>query len=231
MFGMENIKILFPERFRLDFAFYPIIILLTTFFVLLVIGLRRGIKTFVSGKKNDSPDSNSLIKSLCFVQIICLLSAVLTVFVYDHPHLRPYKIGWEIGVGFTIALAVLIFTIGPTILREIDYLLFILGEIPGFLFGIFKGRDFRPGCMVVQTIRKNSTNPGPRARTLRPETHGDYIDYVVDKFRRVVSVASGQVTVITRRGKLLQLKINDPTLRKAGLLERIRYYNKFPAKH
>jgi hypothetical protein len=230
MLNLENIKVLLPERFRLDFTFYPIVILLITFIVFLVIGLRRGIKTFVNGKKEDPENNNNLIRNLCSIQIICLLTAALSIYVYEHPSMGFYKIGWEIGIAFAIAMAVLFFMIGPAILRKVDYILFIFGEIPAFVYGLFKGRDFRPGSMVVQTVRKHSSNPGPRAREVCPETHGDYIDYVVDKFRRVVSVASGEVTVITRRGKLVRLKVSDPTLRKARLFERIRYRDKFPQK-
>jgi hypothetical protein len=56
------------------------------------------------------------------------------------------------------------------------------------------------------------------------------VDYLVDKFRRVVAVDADQVTLMTRKRKLLQVNMNDPSLRKARLFERIRYRAKFPPK-
>jgi len=232
MHDVETIRVIFPEAFRGDFAFYPIIIIAVSVIILLILGLWRGIKTYVAGMQDEISDSDSkgLIRALCILQMVCLLSIAVSVFVHKHPHVRPGGMEWEVGFGFFFALAMLIFMIGPAVLQKVDYVLFLVGEIPAFLYGLTNGRNFRPGCRVVQTVQKHSRTPGPRAKEIHPQAHGDYIDYVVDKFRRVVAVGSDAVTVLTRRGKVLRLKASDPMLRKAGLIESLHYYNKFPPK-
>ncbi len=232
MFSIENIKLLLPSQLQGNFTFYPILILSVSLLISLAIGLHRGICVYISGRKDNLPefDDNPFVTGLCVLQLACLLSVILSVFYYHFPQFKPGGISWEIGMGFGIATSVFILMTGITVIKKVNQLLLLIGVMPPFVYGFLKGRNFRPMEMVVQTVQKHSRVPEPGAKSLNPERHGDYIDYVVDKCRRVVSVGSGKVTIVTRGGKLVQIPTSTPILRKPGLLERLRYYKKFPPK-
>ncbi len=232
MASLENIKILLPENLRGDFAFYPMIILAVTVVLLLACGLYEGFKKYGRGMAANFQDERAsrFLGGLCFVQTLCLLLIVLSVFSYYKPTIQPGGYESELGVGIAVTMGAFAFLVFPAILKLADSLFFLLAEVPGIVFGFSRAACFRPGCVVVQTVQKHSRNPGPRAREVRPEKHGDYIDYVVDKFRRVLAVRKGKITLVTRRGKLLNVRIDDPLLRKPSLFERLKFYRKFPPK-
>lgn len=90
-------------------------------------------------------------------------------------------------------------------------------------------RLFRPGDWVIYRKTKHTTSPGRRAQEVEPEVRGEMYTYKVDKFWTVASeVADGVVEVKTRRGKVHRVRANDPNLRRANLIERILYGNRFP---
>jgi len=85
------------------------------------------------------------------------------------------------------------------------------------------------GDGVVYRKQKVSTHPSPRAYEIRPAGQGDTYSYFVDKFWTVESVLrDGRILVTTRTNKHHCLRPDDPNLRKAGLVARLRYRNRFP---
>lgn len=230
MTTLMNLIAMFPETLSGVFSFYPAVILILTVFILFITGLRLGLRHHGSKIIPPDEDTAGLIARLSILQTVCLLLIILSLFAYVNPWLTPGGLKSEVGIGFAIAAATVIFLAAPAVFNFLDRAFVILGEVIIFLYDYSRTRNFEPGCMAVQTVQKHSPSPGPRARDITPEKHGDYVDYIVDKFRRVVSVGRGEVTLITRRGKLVRMKISDPRLRKPGLIERLRYYGKFPSR-
>ena len=86
------------------------------------------------------------------------------------------------------------------------------------------------GSRVIYRKPKHSADPGPRASGVSPARHGDTYSYYVDKLWVVVGIPGpDRIVVETRRGKRLTLSSDDPNLRTAGLLDRIRYWGRFPS--
>ena len=74
-----------------------------------------------------------------------------------------------------------------------------------------------------------SDHPGPRAENVHPSPHGEDYSYVVDKFWTVSAVyEDGTIDAVTRTGKLHHLKEDDPLLRKASVVEKMRFKDRFP---
>jgi len=108
-------------------------------------------------------------------------------------------------------------------------------------FALLVAHDFLPtirtaarmnvqvGDAIVYRKQKVSTRPGPRAYAVRPAGQGDTYSYFVDKFWTVENVLrDGRIVVMTRTKKHHYLRSDDPNLRKAGLIVRLRYRNRFP---
>ena len=88
------------------------------------------------------------------------------------------------------------------------------------------------GDGVVYRKQKESANPGPRAYDIHRTEKGDTYRYFVDKFWTVENVyRDGRVLVTTRTGKHHFLQPDDPNLRKAGLMVRLRHRSRFPDLH
>lgn len=88
---------------------------------------------------------------------------------------------------------------------------------------------FRPGDRVVFEKEKHSTSPGPRAREIRPETHGDGYYYRVDKYWIVTGIRDdGRLVLETRRGKRHVIEPDHKNLRHASLLEKWLHADRFP---
>lgn len=229
---LQNIRMMFPEFVRGELGFYSLMFVLFSLITLFAAGIIYGIRRAGALAKDELTDiqDSRLIAGVSIIQSICVLSLILTwafefIFVSDYPSvMTESKIGFALTTG-AVGLMVL-----PFIFKKLDYALFDLGFVPIYFFKLLTGRIFKPGEMVVQTVQKHSRVPGPRAKSVRPEQNGDYIDYLVDKFRRVVSVGNEKVTVITRRGYLVTIKKNDPMLRRAGLMECLKYHDKFPER-
>lgn len=85
------------------------------------------------------------------------------------------------------------------------------------------------GDTIIYRKQKYSTHPCPRAYDIHPTTQGDDYTYFVDKFWTVENVLrDGRVLVTTRTHKHHYLQPNDPNLRRAGFIARLRYRNRFP---
>lgn len=85
-----------------------------------------------------------------------------------------------------------------------------------------------PGDPVIFTVTKHGTRPGPRAKAIRPESRGEAYLYHVDKFWTVTENRDGQVTLMTRRGKVHRVAAQDPHLHRANWWQRLIYRNRFP---
>jgi len=102
------------------------------------------------------------------------------------------------------------------------------------LFGTHRGQ--RPaiakvgvGDPIVYHKQKVSTHPGARARQIHPAENGDYYYYLVNKYWTVAGVLDdGRIVARTRTNKRHYLSPDDPNLRKARLIERLRHGRRFP---
>ena len=79
---------------------------------------------------------------------------------------------------------------------------------------------FSLGDWVIYRKQKRSARPGPRAQIVGVAEKGDSYAYLVDKYWVVVQVTPGRVTVRTRKGKLHEIEMEDPRLRRANWWER-----------
>jgi hypothetical protein len=87
-----------------------------------------------------------------------------------------------------------------------------------------------PGDLLIYRKPKVSSQPGPRARNIQRTENGDVYCYEVDKFWTVANVLDdGRLLAVTRTGKEVYLNLEDERLRKARLIERLRYRRRFPA--
>ena len=85
------------------------------------------------------------------------------------------------------------------------------------------------GDRLIYRMQKVSTKPSPRAYNIHPASEGDTYSYFVDKYWTVKTVGrDGGFSIVTRTGKLRQLQPGDPNFRRAGLIKRVRYANRFP---
>jgi|SRR6476620_3230364 len=98
------------------------------------------------------------------------------------------------------------------------------------LFGrpLFHAR-FRPGAPIVYRMQETSSCPSPDAIDVYPSEHGESYDYLANKYWRVEEVLEdGSIVALTPLMEHHYLRRNDPNLRKANLIERLRYANRFP---
>ncbi len=71
--------------------------------------------------------------------------------------------------------------------------------------------------------------PGPDARDVHPAERGDLYNYLTRKYWRVEKVLQdGRIVAVTPLMEHHCLRRDDPNLRKANLLERLRYGARFP---
>jgi hypothetical protein len=90
-------------------------------------------------------------------------------------------------------------------------------------------RRFEVGDHVVYRKAKISASPGPRAKRVRPAAHGEDYVYAVDKFWTVSAIVDEEtIELVTRRGKVHQVRVDDPMLRKAGPLCYWLWRSRFP---
>ena len=119
-------------------------------------------------------------------------------------------------------------------------LLFALVGAPVFL-ALLLAKEFLPmihrdagphlevGDGIVYRMQKVSTHPSPRAYEVHPAGQGDTYSYFVDKFWTVENVLDdGRILVTTRTRKRHCLRVDDPNLRKAGFVARLRHWKRFP---
>jgi len=139
----ENLRNLLPDKFKGDFAFYPILFLVLSFFICFLCGLICGIfywliddtkKTIKHKKKLFDFDDDSGM-AFIVLQTIFFICVVFSSFLYEYPSMkRPGGGLAEIGLAYAMVFmffAMLI--IGSIISIFLDALFFGLGILPGFL--------------------------------------------------------------------------------------------------
>ena len=79
--------------------------------------------------------------------------------------------------------------------------------------------SFVPGDRVIYRLQKSSPRPGPRAEQVYAFPNGEGYSYIVLKAWTVAKlVGDDGLDVVTRSGKHRILRVNDPHLRRAGVL-------------
>lgn len=93
---------------------------------------------------------------------------------------------------------------------------------------MIKGR-LAVGDHVVYRKQKVSSHPGAHAHAIDPAPRGEEYVYLVDKLWTVVEVRDdGRFVAITRRGKRHVVDQADPNVRRATLVEKLRFRKRFP---
>ena len=89
-------------------------------------------------------------------------------------------------------------------------------------------RGYRRGDRVVYRRMKRKTHPSRRAQGIQPAVNGDDYSYYVEKFWVVSKVLeNGRVLLRTPRGRMHIVAADDPKLRYANWIERIKYRANF----
>lgn len=96
------------------------------------------------------------------------------------------------------------------------------------MLGLGSAPNWKVGDRTIYRVQKCSTRPGPRAINVHAATAGENYTYEVDKFWIVTRVEQDRIVVQTRTGKIRTLAPNDQRLRRASLLERILFADRFP---
>jgi len=111
-------------------------------------------------------------------------------------------------------------------------LLVIMPAVAGVaVFILSSAAGFQIGDSLVYRKQKVSPHPGLRARNVSAAEHGDDYYYEVDKYWTLVDVLDdGRLAAVTRTGKIHVLQPTDPNLRKAKLIEQLRYRDRFPQR-
>ncbi len=95
---------------------------------------------------------------------------------------------------------------------------------------LLRGRLLQAGAPIIYRVVETSTRPGPDACEIRPAERGELYYYLTKKYWRVEEVLQdGWIVALTPRNEHQYLRRDDPNLRKASLLERVRYAARFPA--
>ena len=90
--------------------------------------------------------------------------------------------------------------------------------------------SLNPGDWIIYRKQKVSSSPGPRAQQTMPASNGETYHYVVEKYWIVDELLNdGRVRLRTRRGKVHDIAVNDPRLRKARWWERLFLSSRFRA--
>jgi hypothetical protein len=100
----------------------------------------------------------------------------------------------------------------------------------GYLsFGGLFLRRLHPGVPIVYRMIESSTRPAARSQDPQPAEEGDLYCYLSTKYWRVEKVLQdGWVIAITPLMEHIYLRRDDPGLRKANLLDRLRFGARFP---
>lgn len=105
--------------------------------------------------------------------------------------------------------------------------LVVLSSLTGLFF--FR-RPLRPGAPIVYRVQETSTCPSPDAIDVHPSEHGESYSYLAQKYWRVEKVLEdGSILALTPLMEHQYVRPNDPNLRRANLIERVRYAARFPS--
>lgn len=90
-------------------------------------------------------------------------------------------------------------------------------------------RNLYPGVPIIYRMVESSTRPDPEAWDVHPAPRGDFYYYLMSKYWRVEKVQTdGWIVAVTPLMEHHYLRWDDPNLRKANFLERLRYAARFP---
>ena len=108
----------------------------------------------------------------------------------------------------------------------------VVGVMAGFnlfrLHGIVP-RKFRPGAPIIYRVQETSNHPVHDATEVYPAERGECYYYVTNKYWRVEEVLQdGWIVARTPLMEQHYLRRDDPNLRKASVVERLRYAARFP---
>lgn len=105
----------------------------------------------------------------------------------------------------------------------------VLGHSDFFGRPIFR-RRLRAGAPIVYRVQETSTHPSADALDVFPSRHGEFYDYLAKKYWRVEEVLQdGSIVALTPLMEHHHLQCDDPNLRKANFIERLRYAARFPS--
>ena len=94
----------------------------------------------------------------------------------------------------------------------------------------FLRRGLRVGVPIIYRMVESSTRPDPEAWDVHPAPRGDFYYYLMSKYWRIEKVqADGWIVAVTPLMEHHYLRWDDPNLRKANFLERLRYAARFPS--
>jgi len=88
--------------------------------------------------------------------------------------------------------------------------------------------SMKTGDKVIYIKPKHSDHPSPRGINLSPSDLGEDYDYTIKKYWVVIDTDGETVACRTRRGKIIEVDMKDPHLRKATIWERLFQRGKFP---
>ncbi len=107
----------------------------------------------------------------------------------------------------------------------------LLAAHHGVAFHRFLPRRLRPGVPIVYRVLETSTCPSHDAYEVHPAEKGEFYYYLTNKYWRVEEVRpDGWIVARTPLMEQQLLRSEDPNLRKANLVERLRYAARFPAR-
>jgi len=88
--------------------------------------------------------------------------------------------------------------------------------------------NWKRGDWAVYRKSKQGANPGRRAAQVIASSKGETYRYVVDKFWVVDDVLSdGRLRLVTARGKVHTIDVDDPNLRRPGIFQRLLWRDRF----
>ena len=120
-----------------------------------------------------------------------------------------------------IFLLLLLFVVLPA------FVAMILGGFGGY--SIFR-RPLRPGAPILYRMQESSTCPSQDAIDVYPSEHGESYSYLAQKYWRVEEVLEdGSILALTPLMEHQYVRPDDPNLRRANLIERLRYAARFPS--
>ena len=86
-----------------------------------------------------------------------------------------------------------------------------------------------PGAPIIYRVTETSTSPTLDALAIYPTERGEFYSYVRHKYWRIEAVwPDGTIVAHNALMERYLVRPNDPNLRKARLLDRLRYGSRFP---
>lgn len=91
-----------------------------------------------------------------------------------------------------------------------------------------KRNSWQVGDWVIYRKQKRSNIPGPRAEAIHPDAHGENYSYIVEKHWVIQEIkVSGELVLITRRGKQHTISPGDERLHSLNWWQRRKLMKRF----